>query len=143
MKQLDHWWKDAIFYEIYLRSFQDSNGDGIGDLRGIIQRLDYLQDLGVDALWICPFYQSPQVDFGYDIADYRKVDPIFGTNEDFLELLGKALKIHDCRLIAFCLMSSHVHLVAQLGQDSIGKLTKQIHSPFATWIHQQRRRGEL
>ena len=64
------WWKHALFYEIYPRSFQDSNGDGIGDLNGITQRLDYLKTLGVDAVWLSPIYPSPQVDFGYDISDY-------------------------------------------------------------------------
>ncbi len=64
-----HWWEGTVFYQIYIRSFQDSNDDGIGDLRGIISRLDYLQSLGIEALWITPFYPSPQVDFGYDIMD--------------------------------------------------------------------------
>src|SRR6266851_1632114 len=67
------WWKHAVIYEIYPRSFQDSNGDGIGDLNGITERLDYLQALGVDAIWISPMYPSPQVDFGYDISDYENV----------------------------------------------------------------------
>ena len=71
----DPWWKHAIFYEIYPRSFQDSDGDGIGDLNGITQRLDYLQSLGVDAIWLSPIYPSPQVDFGYDISDYENIDP--------------------------------------------------------------------
>ena len=71
----DPWWKHAVIYEIYPRSFQDSNGDGIGDLNGITHRLDYLKDLGVDAIWITPFYPSPQVDFGYDITDYENIDP--------------------------------------------------------------------
>src|ERR1700757_1531865 len=75
----DMWWKHAVIYEIYPRSFQDSNGDGIGDLNGITQRLDYLKDLGVDAIWITPMYPSPQVDFGYDIADYTEIDPQYGT----------------------------------------------------------------
>src|SRR5690349_3132804 len=72
------WWQNAVIYEIYPRSFQDSNGDGIGDLNGIRKRLDYLQDLGVDAIWVAPMYPSPQVDFGYDIADYQNVDPTYG-----------------------------------------------------------------
>src|SRR5271168_2760636 len=78
----DPWWKHAVFYEIYPRSFQDSNGDGIGDLNGITSRLDYLKDLGVDAIWITPIYPSPQVDFGYDISDYTAIDPQFGTMAD-------------------------------------------------------------
>jgi alpha-glucosidase len=72
------WWKHAVIYEIYPRSFQDSNGDGVGDLNGIAQRLDYLKDLGVDAIWIAPMYPSPQVDFGYDISDYESIDPQYG-----------------------------------------------------------------
>ena len=73
------WWKNAVIYEIYPRSFQDSNGDGIGDLNGITQRLDYLKELGVDAIWLTPIYPSPQVDFGYDISDYENIDPQYGT----------------------------------------------------------------
>lgn len=84
------WWRRAIFYQIYPRSFQDSNADGVGDLRGIIARLDYLTGLGVDALWISPFFRSPMRDAGYDIADYRDVDPLFGTMADFRELLAAA-----------------------------------------------------
>jgi alpha-glucosidase len=85
-----NWWRDAVFYQIYPRSFQDSNGDGIGDLAGIESRLDYLADLGVDALWISPFFKSPMKDFGYDVSDYVSVDPMFGTLEDFRRLLAAA-----------------------------------------------------
>ncbi|MDA8411207.1 MAG: alpha-glucosidase [Treponema sp.] len=85
-----HWWQDAVFYQIYPRSFADANGDGIGDLRGILGRLDYLRDLGVDALWISPFFPSPQKDWGYDVADYRGVDPDYGSLDDFRELVGAA-----------------------------------------------------
>ncbi len=81
------WWKHSVIYEIYLRSFQDSNGDGIGDLNGIVQRLEYLQSLGVDAIWITPLYPSPQVDFGYDVCDYCAIDPRFGTLADFDALI--------------------------------------------------------
>jgi alpha-glucosidase len=84
------WWKHAVIYEIYPRSFQDSNGDGIGDLNGITSRLDYLQSLGVDAIWISPMYPSPQVDFGYDISDYESVDPQYGTLKDFDRLVAEA-----------------------------------------------------
>lgn len=84
------WWQHGIIYQIYPRSFQDSDGDGIGDLAGIGWRLDYLTWLGVDAIWISPFYPSPMADFGYDIADYRGVDPIFGTMSDFDALLAAA-----------------------------------------------------
>jgi len=81
------WWQYGILYEVYPRSFQDANGDGIGDLQGILQRLDYLAGLGIKALWIAPFYPSPMADFGYDIADYCNIDPIFGTLADFDQLL--------------------------------------------------------
>ncbi len=83
------WWKEAVFYQIYPRTFCDSNGDGVGDIQGIIKRLDYLKNLGVDALWLSPIYDSPNDDNGYDIRDYRKIMTEFGTMEDFEELLDK------------------------------------------------------
>ena len=88
----DPWWKHAVIYEIYPRSFQDSNGDGLGDLNGITSRLDYLHDLGIDAIWITPLYPSPQVDFGYDVSDYVSVDPAYGTLADFDRLVSEAKK---------------------------------------------------
>jgi alpha-glucosidase len=88
------WWKNAVIYEVYPRSFQDSNGDGIGDLNGITRRLDYLKELGVDAIWLTPVYPSPQIDFGYDISDYKNIDPQFGTLADFNHLLAEAGKRH-------------------------------------------------
>jgi len=84
------WWKHGVIYHIYPRSFQDSDSDGIGDIQGIIRRLWYLKDLGIDGIWISPMYKSPMVDFGYDVSDYRAIDPVFGTMEDFRELLAKA-----------------------------------------------------
>lgn len=84
------WWRGAVIYQIYPRSFQDHNGDGIGDLVGITERLDYIADLGVDAIWLSPFFTSPMRDFGYDVSNYRDVDPIFGTLGDFDRLLEKA-----------------------------------------------------
>jgi alpha-glucosidase len=84
------WWRGAVTYQIYPRSFMDTNGDGVGDLPGIVDKLDYVASLGVDAIWISPFFRSPMADFGYDIADYREVDPLFGSNEDFDRLLAKA-----------------------------------------------------
>ncbi len=84
------WWRGASIYQIYPRSFADSNGDGIGDLNGITARLDYIADLGVDAIWISPFFKSPMKDYGYDVADYCDVDPIFGTLADFDALIEKA-----------------------------------------------------
>jgi alpha-glucosidase len=88
------WWKNAVIYEIYPRSFQDSNGDGIGDLNGITEHLDYLRDLGVDAIWLSPVYPSPQVDFGYDISDYKNIDPQYGSLKDFDHLVAEAEKRH-------------------------------------------------
>jgi alpha-glucosidase len=85
-----HWWQTGVVYEIYPRSFADANGDGTGDLAGITGRLDYLAWLGVDAVWIAPFYPSPMADFGYDVADYTDVDPLFGTLDDFDALLSAA-----------------------------------------------------
>lgn len=92
------WWKERVFYQIYPRSFQDSNGDGIGDLRGIISRLDYLKSLGVGAVWLCPVYDSPNADMGYDIRDYEKIMAEFGTMEDFDELL-REMHSRDIKLI--------------------------------------------
>ncbi|MFC8615297.1 glycoside hydrolase family 13 protein [Micromonospora purpureochromogenes] len=84
------WWRSAVVYQVYVRSFADADGDGVGDLRGIRERLPYLRDLGVDALWLTPFYASPQVDAGYDVADYRDVDPLFGTLTDFDAMITDA-----------------------------------------------------
>ena len=92
------WWKGAVIYEIYPRSFQDTNGDGIGDLNGITARLDYLKTLGVDAIWLTPIYPSPQVDFGYDISDYEAIDPAYGTMADFDKLVAEA-KERDIKII--------------------------------------------
>ena len=84
------WWNSAVIYQIYPRSFQDTNGDGFGDFQGIIKRLPYLEKLGIDCIWLCPVYRSPQDDNGYDISDYCDVDPMFGTMADMEELIGKA-----------------------------------------------------
>ncbi|MEX0277882.1 MAG: alpha-glucosidase [Ruegeria sp.] len=84
------WWRGGVIYQIYPRSFQDSTGDGIGDLKGIAQRLPYIASLGVDAIWISPFFKSPMKDFGYDVSDYRAIDPMFGTMDDFGALLDQA-----------------------------------------------------
>ena len=95
----DHqWWKHAVFYEIYPRSFADSNNDGIGDLNGITSKLDYLQELGVDAIWITPCFPSPQVDFGYDVSDYENIDPMYGTLADF-DVLASEAKKRNIRII--------------------------------------------
>ena len=86
------WWQHAVFYEIYPRSFADSNNDGVGDLNGIASKLDYLKELGVDAIWITPCFPSPQVDFGYDVSDYEAIDPMYGTMKDFDHLMSEAKK---------------------------------------------------
>ena len=86
------WWRHAVIYELYPRSFQDSNNDGVGDLKGITSRLDYLRDLGIDAIWITPMYPSPGIDYGYDISDYTAIDPLYGTMADFDNLVAEARK---------------------------------------------------
>ncbi|HEY9788934.1 MAG TPA: alpha-amylase family glycosyl hydrolase, partial [Candidatus Obscuribacterales bacterium] len=92
------WWKHAVFYEIYPRSFADANNSGTGNLAGITSKLDYLKDLGIDAIWITPCYPSPQVDFGYDISDYCNIDPQYGTLADFDKLAAEAKK-RDIKII--------------------------------------------
>ncbi|HTB98991.1 MAG TPA: alpha-glucosidase [Terracidiphilus sp.] len=86
------WWRHAVLYEIYPRSFQDSDGDGIGDIKGIASRLDYLHDLGIDGIWITPMYPSPGIDYGYDISDYTAIDPVYGSMADFDNLVAEAKK---------------------------------------------------
>jgi alpha-glucosidase len=88
------WWQHAVFYEIYPRSFADSNNDGIGDLKGITSKMSYLHDLGVDAIWITPCFPSPQVDFGYDVSDYENIDPMYGTLADFDQMVAEGKKQH-------------------------------------------------
>ncbi|MFT4198750.1 MAG: alpha-glucosidase family protein [Pseudoxanthomonas sp.] len=103
---MQHWWRGAVIYQIYPRSFMDSNGDGIGDLPGIVEKLEHVAALGADAIWISPFFPSPMADFGYDIADYRGVDPMFGTLEDFDRLLHKAhglgIKVMIDQVLSHC-----------------------------------------
>ena len=94
----EQWWKDAVIYQIYPKSFKDSNGDGIGDINGIVSKLDYLEKLGIDAIWLSPVYKSPQDDNGYDIADYQAIDTMFGTLEDMDRLISEA-KTHHIRII--------------------------------------------
>ncbi|HHP2607647.1 TPA: alpha,alpha-phosphotrehalase [Enterobacter roggenkampii] len=90
MNTLPHWWQNGVIYQIYPKSFQDTTGSGTGDLRGVTQRLDYLKTLGIDAIWLTPFYISPQVDNGYDVANYTAIDPAYGTLDDFDELVAEA-----------------------------------------------------
>src|SRR5215208_2093288 len=98
------WFKDAVIYQAHVRAFQDSNNDGIGDFRGLTSRLDYIQDLGVTALWILPFFPSPLKDDGYDIADYTSVNPQYGTLEDFQALLEEAHR-RELRVITELVMN--------------------------------------
>ena len=102
------WWEDAVVYQIYPRSFQDSNGDGIGDLPGVAQRLDYLAWLGVDAFWLSPIYPSPLADFGYDVSDYTAIDPVFGTMDDF-DALVRAAHEHGLKIL-LDLVPSHTSI---------------------------------
>ena len=103
---MEHWWRGAVIYQIYPRSFMDTGGDGVGDLPGIVDKLDYVASLGVDAIWISPFFKSPMADFGYDIADYRDVDPLFGTLQDFDRLLARAhalgIKVMIDQVLSHC-----------------------------------------
>jgi alpha-glucosidase len=95
------WWQHAVFYEIYPRSFADSNNDGIGDLKGITSKMGYLNDLGVDAVWISPCFPSPQVDFGYDVSDYENIDPMYGTLADFDQMVAEGKKQHVSIILDF------------------------------------------
>ena len=98
------WWRSAVLYQIYPRSYLDTNNDGIGDLPGITQKLDYIASLGVDGIWISPFFTSPMKDFGYDVSNYRDIDPIFGTLEDFDALLERAHSL-DLKIIIDLVLS--------------------------------------
>ena len=123
------WWRDAVFYEIYVRSFADSNDDGVGDLPGITSRLDYVKRLGVDAVWLTPFYPSPQKDHGYDVADYVDVNPEYGTLDDFDRLVERA---HDLRLKVL------VDLVPNHTSDQHPWFTSALSSlddPHRSWYH--------
>ncbi|MBN6066786.1 alpha,alpha-phosphotrehalase [Aggregatibacter actinomycetemcomitans] len=112
------WWKNGVIYQIYPKSFQDTTGSGTGDIQGIIKRLDYLHTLGVDALWITPMYVSPQIDNGYDIANYREIDPSYGTMADFEQLIAEAHK-RDIRIVMDMVFnhSSTFHEWFQQGED--------------------------
>src|SRR3954469_651566 len=96
--QTAHWWQTGVIYQIYPRSFQDTDGDGIGDLRGIMQRLPYLVELGIDAIWMSPIFPSPMADFGYDISDYTGIDPLFGSLWDF-DAFVQAAHQHGLKII--------------------------------------------
>ena len=119
MEQERKWWKEAVVYQIYPRSFCDSNGDGIGDLRGILSKLDYLKGLGVNVIWISPIYQSPNDDNGYDISDYYHIMDEFGTMADFDELLANAHK-RDLKIVMDLVVNhtSDEHLWFQSARES-------------------------
>jgi alpha-glucosidase len=122
------WWRGAVTYQIYPRSFQDSNGDGIGDIAGIISRLDHIAALGVDAIWLSPIFTSPMVDMGYDVADYRDIDPVFGTLADFDLLIAQAhargLKVIIDQVLNHC---SDQHPMFQQSRQSRD-------TPFSDWF---------
>jgi alpha-glucosidase len=107
---MQNWWEEAVVYQIYPRSYQDANGDGVGDLPGIIERLDYLAWLGITAIWISPCYPSPMADFGYDVSDYTGIHPLFGTLADMDRLIGEAHARHIKVILDFVPNhSSHQH----------------------------------
>jgi len=112
-----HWWQKASIYQVLIQSFQDTNGDGKGDLRGIMERLDYFVTLGVDVIWISPIYESPMCDMGYDISDYRKVNPVFGTMED-LELLVQETHHRGLKIILDIALNHTADTVSS--QDDLG-----------------------
>ena len=98
MKRKNNWWKEGVVYQIYPRSFKDTTGNGLGDLQGVIEKLDYIKSLGVNMIWICPVYESPNHDNGYDISDYKKISDVFGGNETFERLVSEMHK-RDLRII--------------------------------------------
>jgi alpha-glucosidase len=124
------WWQHAVFYEIYPRSFADSNNDGIGDLNGIASKLDYLKELGVDALWITPCFPSPQVDFGYDVSDYEAIDPMYGTMKDFDHLVSEAKKRNIRIILDFVV--NHTSDKHKWFQDSKSSKTSE-HRDWYIW----------
>src|SRR5690554_6816037 len=112
------WWRGAVIYQVYPRSFYDSNGDGIGDLPGVTAKLDYIASLNVDAIWLSPFFTSPMKDFGYDVSDYRNVDPIFGTLSDLDKLIAQAhkrgLKIMIDQVLSHSSVTTNTHITCLL-----------------------------
>ena len=108
------WWETAVIYQIYPRSFQDSNGDGVGDLPGITSRLEYISNLCVDAIWISPFFESPQKDFGYDVSDYCNINPEYGTLKDFDVLIVIILITQSVLLIYLLFLDQPHHFVVEI-----------------------------
>lgn len=133
------WWHDKVAYQIYPKSFLDTNGDGIGDLRGVISKLDYLKQLGIDMIWLSPVYKSPFVDQGYDIADYYAIAEEFGTMEDFDELLAEAKNVICILLWIWLLTTAPISMNGSRKHWQILMVNMQITSTFArerTKIHQ-------
>jgi alpha-glucosidase len=124
------WWQHAVFYEIYPRSFADTNNDGIGDLNGITSKLDYLRDLGVDAIWVTPCFPSPQVDFGYDVSDYEAIDPMYGTMKDFDRLVAEGKKRNVRVILDFVV--NHTSDQHKWFQDSKSSKTSE-HRNWFIW----------
>jgi alpha-glucosidase len=124
------WWQHAVFYEIYPRSFADSNNDGIGDLNGITSKLDYLKDFGVDAIWVTPCFPSPQVDFGYDVSDYEAIDPMYGTMKDFDRLVSEGKKRNVRVILDFVV--NHTSDQHKWFQDSRSSKTSE-HRDWFIW----------
>ena len=136
ISQNSPWWKGTVVYQIYPRSFMDTNGDGIGDLQGVISKLDYLADLGIETIWLSPFFQSPQQDFGYDISNYRKVDPLFGDEKVLQSLIEEVH--HRNMKIVFDLVMNHTSVEHPWFQESAANPT----NPKADWYVWQDGRGK-
>jgi len=135
------WWRSAVIYQVYPRSFADSNGDGMGDLPGITSRLESLASLGVDAIWLSPFMRSPQKDAGYDVSDYRDVDPLFGTLADFDAMVTRA---HELGLrILVDLVPNHTSDKHQWFQDALNEVEGSAERAFYHFKDGKGENGEL
>ena len=128
---MEKWWQKEVVYQIYPKSFKDSNGDGIGDLQGIIEKLDYFSDLGVTSLWLCPIYASPMDDNGYDISDYYAINPMFGTMEDLDELIKKG-KARGIKII-MDLVVNHTSDEHPWFKAAIADPTSKYRNYYITW----------
>ena len=140
------WWRGGVIYQVYPRSFQDSNGDGIGDLPGIMRRLDHIASLGVDAVWLSPITQSPQADMGYDVSDYKEVDRLFGSLEDFDSLIERAhslgLKVIMDQVVSHSSEASVVPRKPAEPHQCAGRLVC-LGRPQARWVPAQQLAGGI